>query len=159
MSSNPIRVLSLTQPWASLVDVGAKKIETRSWYTQYRGPLAIHASKGFPLWAREFCVRLAFGRALDDGGIYSTDELPLGAILAVCRLVDCRSIDDTWSPDETERQFGDYSPMRWAWMLADVRRLPEPIPARGKLGLWVPEPDVLARFEEFMKEVSRGNGY
>lgn len=40
-----MKALSLTQPWASLVAVGAKRIETRSWRTSYRGPLAIHAAK------------------------------------------------------------------------------------------------------------------
>lgn len=43
-----MKALSLTQPWATLVAIGAKKIETRSWSTSYRGPVAIHASKGYP---------------------------------------------------------------------------------------------------------------
>ena len=42
------RCLSLIQPWATLVAIGAKKVETRSWKTPYRGWLAIHASKAFP---------------------------------------------------------------------------------------------------------------
>lgn len=40
-----IKALTLYQPWATLIAIGAKKIETRSWDTKYRGPLAIHASK------------------------------------------------------------------------------------------------------------------
>ena len=43
-----MKALTLTQPWASLVACGAKTIETRSWRTPYRGPVAIHAAKGFP---------------------------------------------------------------------------------------------------------------
>ena len=43
-----MKALTLTQPWASLVAIGAKRIETRSWSTPYRGLLAIHAAKGFP---------------------------------------------------------------------------------------------------------------
>ena len=39
-----MKVLTLHQPWASLVALGVKTIETRSWSTQYRGPLAIHAA-------------------------------------------------------------------------------------------------------------------
>jgi hypothetical protein len=38
-----MKALSLWQPWATLVSIGAKRIETRSWPTKYRGPLAIHA--------------------------------------------------------------------------------------------------------------------
>ncbi len=41
-----MRTLTLTQPWATLVALGAKTIETRSWQTSYRGPLAIHAGQG-----------------------------------------------------------------------------------------------------------------
>lgn len=37
--------LTLRQPWASLVAIGVKQVETRSWTTAYRGPLAIHSSK------------------------------------------------------------------------------------------------------------------
>jgi hypothetical protein len=43
-----MKALTLTQPWATLVAIGAKTIETRSWPTSYRGPLAIHAAKGYP---------------------------------------------------------------------------------------------------------------
>lgn len=41
-----MKILSLWEPWASLMAIGAKKIETRSWSTDYRGWLAIHAAKG-----------------------------------------------------------------------------------------------------------------
>jgi hypothetical protein len=39
-----MKALSLHQPWASLIGLGVKTIETRSWSTKYRGPLAVHAS-------------------------------------------------------------------------------------------------------------------
>ena len=50
-----MKALTLTQPWATLVAVGENSIETRSWGTSYRGPLAIHSAKGFPRDARELC--------------------------------------------------------------------------------------------------------
>jgi hypothetical protein len=40
-----MKALTLIQPWATLVALGEKQIETRSWDTKYRGPLAIHAGK------------------------------------------------------------------------------------------------------------------
>jgi hypothetical protein len=40
-----MKALSIIQPWATLLAMGAKKIETRSYRTPYRGPLLIHASK------------------------------------------------------------------------------------------------------------------
>jgi hypothetical protein len=53
-----MKVLSLTQPWATLAAIGAKKIETRSWSTAYRGPLAIHAAKGLAGMTHEHMLDL-----------------------------------------------------------------------------------------------------
>ncbi len=139
-----MKALTLTQPWATLIAIGAKRIETRSWSTKYRGPLAIHAAKGFPKWAKEFAheppVSVLFGMR---------HEYPRGCVIATCRLVDVLSTDKihyrtgeaSWrSPyrflSVQEQRFGDYSAGRFAWILEDVQPLPEPIPAKGSLGLW-----------------------
>lgn len=53
----PIKTLSLWQPWASLVAVGEKRIETRSWATKHRGTIAIHATQNWPQEARYFSLR------------------------------------------------------------------------------------------------------
>ncbi len=88
-----VRCISLTQPWASLIAIGVKSTETRSWRTWYRGPLLIHAAKGFPRWARDLCNREPFATVLleagyADPGSSQVDpaQLPLGAILAVCNV-------------------------------------------------------------------------
>lgn len=140
-----MKALTLTQPWATLVAIGAKRIETRSWRTPYRGSLAIHAAKGFPKWAKETCSEPEFAREL------GSDRLPLGVVIATCRLISCiptrelqqnRVIEvdylagcDDFLLDDRERTFGDYSPGRWAWLLADIQRC-DPIPATGALSLW-----------------------
>lgn len=66
-----MKAISLTQPWATLVHLGAKRVETRSWYTSYRGQLVIHAAKGYPRWARDLTETPAFqaalGRDIPDG--------------------------------------------------------------------------------------------
>lgn len=145
-----MKALTLTQPWATLVAIGVKRIETRSWRTPYRGPLAIHAAKGFPKWARETCEESAFAIELGPA------ILPVAAIIATCRLVSClptrelqtdqliqmdpRAACNDVLLDERERLFGDYSLGRWAWILADVHALAKPIPAKGALGLWEWEP-------------------
>jgi len=149
------KVLTLTQPWATLIAIGAKQIETRSWSTPYRGPLAIHAAKGYPTWARGVRFDEPFLSAPWRAGIKPDMPLPTGAIVAVCTLVDCVPTRQSWKdddsawlrtlypgggwdvpPDEPERSFGDYAPGRFAWLLADVQELRAPIPARGALGLW-----------------------
>lgn len=142
-----MKAITLTQPWATLVAIGEKRIETRSWSTSYRGALAIHAAKGFPKVARQISLQSPFIEALNRAGYLP--DLPFGCVVATCRLVDCRLIVDshfalTVSVDSRmlpplglERKFGDYSPGRYAWILEDVKPLLEPIPAKGALGLWV----------------------
>lgn len=135
-----MKVLTLTQPWATLVAVSAKQIETRSWYTAYRGPLLIHAAKGFPKWAKETAEEDDFRNALNG---LLPGQLPISAILCKVELVGCvrtDSVDKLRSvgivPRAQEILFGDYGEGRWAWGLRMVEVFTEPIPAKGALGLW-----------------------
>jgi hypothetical protein len=131
------RALTLRQPWASLVGIGWKLYETRSWRTAYRGWLAIHAANGFPKECRALCYRQPFALALANAGFHNPDGLPRGQVIAVVKLTDCISTD-TWQPPKgsNERDFGDYSPDRWAWKLENVQRIATPFAAKGALGIW-----------------------
>ena len=132
-----MKALTLTQPWSTLVALGVKNIETRSWSTPYRGRLAIHAAKGVPPDARLICRREPFKRVLMAAGIESLADLPLGVLLATVLLVDCVPTGKVRSQLSSEEYaFGDYSAGRWAWLLDDVQPLSEPVPACGALGLW-----------------------
>ncbi len=134
----PERALSLAQPWASLVARDAKRVETRSWRTRYRGLIAIHASRRFRAADRARCSFEPFASSL--GGA----DLPLGAIVAVARIVDVLPVEQLVVLDERERAFGNYATGRYGWLLADVVPLPVPIPCRGALGLWRLPADVRA---------------
>ena len=127
-----MKALSLIQPWATAIMVGNKLIETRSWKTPYRGRIAIHASKGFPKWAKEFAqIERALGRL--------PSRLPLGAIIGFATIVEMIRTDDLiYDISAIEKMYGDYSPGRWGWQLADVERLPDDkiITCSGTLGLW-----------------------
>lgn len=143
-----MKVLTLTQPWASLMALGEKHYETRGWATSYRGPLAIHSAKTFPGDAAILCEQEPFRTALRGA---SWKNLPLGKILAVVELVDCIRTDGVFIPLSIwahsaeralhEHSFGDYShgpknKGRYAWLTRDVRRLARPISAKGHLSLW-----------------------
>lgn len=132
-----MKALSITQPWATLVALGAKRIETRSFRTSYRGPLAIHASKTFPRWAKDVCWIQPFIGAL------GSEPMHTGCVIATCDLMACVRTEDLLSMPpyredmtEMEKQFGDYTEGRWGWMLANVKRLPANDPVKGALGLW-----------------------
>lgn len=133
-----MKALTLTQPWATLVALGEKRIETRSWWTSYRGRLAIHSAAGFPGWAKKECFEPPFSVVLSGYG-YSPDNLPLGRVLCVTSLEDCietRALDlGLLSP--REKAFGNFEYGRFAWMLGPIEKTFDPgIYAKGKLGLW-----------------------
>ncbi len=154
-----MKAITILQPWASLIACGAKKIETRSWPTKYRGPIAIHAGNSWTMFRRELAYRDPFNSALWPNmtkaeimldGYGRTGLLPAGAVIAIADLVDCVKIvgktsfdgipgiylaDNTVIIDNNEIAFGDYTPDRYAWILDNVRQI-DPVPARGKQRIW-----------------------
>jgi hypothetical protein len=131
-----MKTLSLVQPWAILVVLGAKRYETRSWQTAHRGSLAIHASGRFPPAARALCRTAPFRTLLAQAGFHDWDSLPCGAIVGVVELVQCLNAMELANLDPVERALGDFNPGRWAWQLAQPRRLATPIPCRGRLSVF-----------------------
>lgn len=138
-----MKTLTIYQPWASLVAIGAKKIETRSWATKYRGLLAIHAGQKWTPQLQAISKKDIFFNVFwpEYNGKYVSEQLrklPLGVVLATCRLVDCILITPEFvaTLSEQEVAFGDYSPGRYAWILEDPKPLPQPVPAKGGRRLW-----------------------
>ena len=130
-----MKALTLWQPWATLVAIGSKRIETRSWSTTYRGPLAIHAAvskKGNEAFWRE-----PFRSELRAYHYHAPSHLPYGRIIAVCELADILPAQEIRGIIESrELAFGDYSNGRLAWRLENVRRLPIEMAAKGLQRLW-----------------------
>jgi activating signal cointegrator 1 len=158
-----MKALTLTQPGATLIACGAKRIETRSWATDFRGRIAIHAAKGLGpvggkrgLYAQ--CCEAPFRDVIADAfkstrgeAFDAARELPLGAIVATADLVDVRRIDvklraqvqaQTITPFEID--FGDYTSGRFAWFLENVQPLTGPVPCNGALSLWDVPPEIMA---------------
>lgn len=136
-----IKCLSLWEPWASLMAVGAKRNETRSWSTSYRGPLLICASKRVVM--RELVALLhhepGMVAALKQPGDKVlgdvVNRLCFGKAVALVDLVDVIPTERIVSFDGDEREFGDYTPGRFAWVTQNVRRI-NPFPITGHQGLW-----------------------
>jgi len=129
-----MKAITLHQPWASLVAIGAKAIETRPYTSKYRGPLAIHASKR-PIRVCDPYYRSVLASA---GLIY--DRLPLGAVLATCELTACEKIAPAAIPCYPEYAFGDFNPGWYAWKLTNIKTLTDLISTRGHRGLWTWNP-------------------
>lgn len=132
-----VKVISLKQPWAYLLAIGAKKFETRPWQPrQYRsGELFIHASEKIDFNDLELCREDPHFKKYipkPQSGI-----LVQGAIIGKVNLVEIvstESIRDSLSAQE--RAFGDYRDGRWAWRCEDAALLFLPIKVKGKLSLW-----------------------
>lgn len=145
-----VKAITLYQPWASLIMAGAKRFETRSWCTEYRGLLVIHAGKTLEVDTgnRQFMTHLA------AANIGDWRKLPLGAALGVVNLVGCwraRSVIPHVSAQELAFGFFDGED-RKAWELRNPVAFAQPVPMRGQQGLWeytLPLPDdVLALFPD-----------
>lgn len=121
-----MKAITVIEPWASLLALTAKEYETRSWQTKYRGPIAIHAGK----------TRLKYYPRGLDSEIYAM-ECHFGCVIAIADLVDIIRMTPEFiaSVSTRERAMGDWEEGRFAWKLANVRRI-EPVPARGMQGLW-----------------------
>ena len=131
-----MKAISLWQPWASLIALGIKKIETRHWKTNYRGTLLIHATKNIGE-----SVPIVIARLLKEKGV-NVNDLPRGALVCMLDLYDCVEIKvDTVMPSFfPEWQLGDFDIGRYMWQTRRVMAFKEPIPFRGRQSLFdVPE--------------------
>jgi len=124
-----MKVLSIKEPFATLIKDGVKIYETRSWKTNYRGEIYIHAS-----------LSLSKSERLESASKYLKSEIKPGCILCKCELVDCIPMTDEFikyiNEETSEYDYGLYSEGRYAWKLRVLEVLEKPIPAKGKLGIW-----------------------
>lgn len=147
IAPDDIRGLSLWQPWASLVALGVKRIETRSRSTSWRGLLAIHATRQVP----DDVVALArapgvFRDILREVGLADPAAWPMGQILAVTSIA---TVDPTevvkvdLRVSARELALGNYRRGRYAWRLGAVARLRVPLRYRGRQSLFFLDPDAV----------------
>ncbi len=140
-----MKALSLWQPYASLIALGAKTIETRSWATSYRGPLVILAAKKWNADIAGDCHRCGNVLRANCFEIPSDRnrrigllpwESTLGHIVACCELADCRPMQ--WAPRHKplDAEFGTFGPGRFGWDLRNVVPVLPPIPYQGRQGLF-----------------------
>ncbi|MBZ5689851.1 MAG: ASCH domain-containing protein [Acidobacteriia bacterium] len=117
------RALTIRQPWASMIVWGLKTVEVRSWSTEYRGEIFIHAAKRIDERAASlFCL----------------DDLPRGALLGTVQLVDVEPLTpDRWKQlADDHLQTGACEPGLYAWHVASPKALGYPIQFQGELGLF-----------------------
>ena len=153
-----MKALSLHEPWATLIAIGKKSIETRSW----RPPdyligkrIAIHAAKRKPdhstlqaLMGDFELLPRGYQRQPLTRCVFPNDLRPSGAIVATAVLKETHQVQQVLSKNKIYSEsenigrlilvdlYGDFSPGRWLWILTDIEKVDPPIPAMGHQGLW-----------------------
>lgn len=123
-----MKALTIKEPFASLIKNKVKHVETRSFKTNYRGEIYIHAGI-----SKDNLKRTDVMNLIDDS------KLSFGNIICKCTLVDCVYMDEEFikqiKKDKIEFICGNYQIGRYAWILDNVEEVKE-IPIKGKLGIW-----------------------
>jgi len=126
-----MKVLTIKQPWATLIAEGYKEYEFRTWKTNFRGEFLIHAGKGID---KEAMKRFE----------YLHLEYPLGSIIAKATLTDCVKVDDELREVLAKKDSTIYkgviskTSIDWdgyGFQLKNIEKI-EPISVNGKLSFW-----------------------
>lgn len=126
-----MKVITIKQPWATLIAEGYKEYEFRTWKTKYRGEILIHAGKGIDKKAMERFKHLNL-------------EYPIGQIIAKANITDCIKVDNELRKELKKKDLivykGVINKTSYNWdgygfKLENVEKI-EPIEVNGKLSLW-----------------------
>ena len=121
-----MKVITLKQPWATLVSEGIKKYEFRSWKTNYRGKVLIHAGAGIDKKEMERFKDLNL-------------KYPSKRIIAEVEIEECLELDDKLNQkiiSENNIAYGSKIRTGYAWKLKNVKKIKSNKEINGKLGLW-----------------------
>jgi len=120
-----MKALTIRQPWASLIVNDYKHYEFRSWKTNYRGKIFIHAGTGTD--------RSYLAKYTD----YNLEYIN-GAIIGEAEITDCILVDEKFNKELRSLNHKVYTDNvgYYAWKLDNIIKYDQPIPAKGQLGLW-----------------------
>ena len=122
-----MKALTIKEPWATLIIDGYKEYEFRSWKTNYRGKILIHA-----------------GKSLEKNQAKKFKEYNLeyncGEIIGEADLVDCIKVTEEFDNELKKKNslvYGNSGHVQnYGWKLENIKKYDKKIPAKGQLGLW-----------------------
>lgn len=121
-----MKVLTLKQPWATLISEGIKEYEFRSWKTNYRGKILIHAGCGIEKEELKRLDRLKL-------------DYPSKKIIAIAEIEDCLELNDELNKkiiSQNNIAYGNKYRNGYAWKLKNIKKIKYDKEIKGKLGLW-----------------------
>ena len=120
-----MKALTIKEPWASLIINGYKEYEFRSWKTNYRGKILIHAGMS--------------NENISKFDIYNL-EYSKGEIIGEAEIVDCILVTEEFNNELLKKNSLVYGKTNhtstYAWKLTNIKKYDKKIPCKGKLGLW-----------------------
>ena len=136
-----MKVISVWQPWATLIIQGFKFFETRSWAppkSLIGQTIGIASTKTILPQQRSAANEEDFKLWYERSGLPSLEDLPCGYLLGTVQLHSFEHITDEFLDDitEEEKAFGWFNQGSYAWRLRNPVRLPHPVPIRGKQGIY-----------------------
>lgn len=128
-----MKIITLIQPWANLVVLGAKQIETRSWPTNIRGTIGIHAGKKID---KSVFLDPTYKEIFERHNI-TPQNIITSAIIGTCDIVDVQKTELLISTlSKSEELLGNFSPGRYGWILSNIKQINPITNIKGKLGFW-----------------------
>lgn len=128
-----MKIITLIQPWATLIVLGEKQIETRSWPTNIRGTIGIHAGKKID--KSVFSDRVY--KEIFERHNITPQNIITSAIIGTCEIVDVQKTESLISTiSKKEELFGNFSPDRYGWILSNVKPIDPITNIKGMLGFW-----------------------
>lgn len=121
-----MKVLTLKQPWATLVAEGIKKYEFRSWKTKYRGKILIHAGAGIDKEVMKHYENMDL-------------KFPSRKIVAIAEIIDCLELNEQLNKNiiaENNIAYGTKVRTGYAWKLENIKKINYNHEVNGQLGLW-----------------------
>jgi hypothetical protein len=138
-----VKALTIRQPWAYAIMRLGKDVENRSWPTDHRGPLLIHASARAEAGARELLSEYIHRGELPSDEFLR--DLPTGCIFGVVRVKGCiQNSKSKWA-----------NPGMWHWVLEAPRPIEPAVKCIGRLGLWTPAPEIVRQLPGWIDEFKR----
>lgn len=149
-----LRVLSVKQPWASLLLSGVKKYECRGWGPRRPGVMLLHASSGKSPGMPELREDRLYQRAVREAGMEDESCWPASAIIGAVEVVR------VWKPERLpklsamdEFLVGELEDS-YLWEVARRWPFATPIPCHGKLNLWRPGSELRSAIDARLGKVA-----
>ena len=122
-----MKAITIWEPYATAIAIGLKKYETRTWKTNYRGPIAIHAS-----------IKKTDNQRKSLAEKYNISNPRYGKIVAIANLTDCILMEDKFilKQSQKEKDLGNWEKGNYAWKLENIKIIEDSDIIKGKQGLW-----------------------